>query len=206
MGWRDSGTSPIPIPQFLPVPSERCTERTSAPSGGPAPPNRDGALVRSVHLDVYGVPRRSKREKAPQPHGGPRALPPYRLGLRAAARSRTVRSQSPASPMQPPRPPYSRSFRAVKEGQKHRRPGTPPTCPGQIAARQTGPPGWRRARLPFRPVALLAPSPVPQTPIATASRRAVFSLRQRLATTDQDFFWKIAAPEKALLWLPPEFH
>src|SRR5438034_921173 len=79
------------------------------------------------------------------------------------------------------------------------------SCPGQIAARQTGPPGWRRARLPFRPVALLAPSPVPQTPIATASRRAVFSLRQRLATTDQDFFWKIAAPEKALLWLPPEF-
>src|SRR2546430_10045659 len=41
---------------------------------------------------------------------------PYTTLFRS--RSRTVRSQSPASPMQPPRPPYSRSLRAVKEGQR----------------------------------------------------------------------------------------
>src|SRR5258708_12984182 len=107
--------------------------------------------------------------------------------------------------MPPPPPRYSRNSHSAMEGQKHRRPGTPPTCPGQRRVQRTERPARYSVESSFARVASSSrPRLVRQTPNEAACLPGASSLWKKSATANRGFFLPRAFPRRAPLGLPPE--
>src|SRR6266705_5763240 len=106
-------------------------------------------------------------------------------------------------PLPPPR--YSRNSHSAMEGQKRRRPCTPPTCPVQSRVQRTERTALYSVESPFARVAFSSrPRLVRQTPNEAACLPGASSLRKKPATANRGFFLPRAFPRRAPPGLPPE--